>query len=406
VVTATGRIATFGRSVPFTDARAGEWIVDEDPRGFFDLTYSGNLDPAAIRVALEGSYDLLETYLGQREIPHFILYPSDIPAGCFRTRTGEPIVFLNTPDGGQQKACNLALANRIYADSGYIVVEYPASSGPVEAIRQALFDVFFNPVWEGVDVPLWFRQGVKLVYLTEGKADLLNRSRQAVRSGQVFSIHELQAPPTGPLRSLWEAQSYGLVLYTATLTGVDGLFRFAANPSGRFETAYESLVGLSLETVLANWQNWLFSPQAESAYRYSVYMAETPTPTVTLSPTPFPPTPTPIPTSTATHTFTPTVTGVLSPTPTYTATPSRTPIPPTPTVTPRRAVSFVIGRTPERAPAASGPQFGFPTSRESLLTLLAGLVLIVTALLLIVGLGQRRPAPQPGQDNEPVRNDD
>ncbi|MBN1967252.1 MAG: hypothetical protein JW910_21545, partial [Anaerolineae bacterium] len=109
-------------------------------------------------------------------------------------------------------------------------------------------------------------------------------------------------------------------------------------PAVGFETALADLTGESFETLLVNWERWLFSTQAEQAVIWTLYSPLTATPLPSATRTPVPPTrtATAIPSATPTRTPTPTATSrvfqVPSPLPSYTP---FTPIAPTPSNTPR-----------------------------------------------------------------------
>ncbi len=92
--------------------------------------------------------------------------------------------------------------------------------------------------------------------------------------------------------------------------------------NGKFADALAAVgSGVTVQTAYTDWQNWLFSPDADRALLWNPYIT-TPTPTLTLTDTDYP-TPTPFP-PTQTELATPTN---LPPTATIVV-PSPTPLPP------------------------------------------------------------------------------
>jgi hypothetical protein len=186
----------------------------------------------------------------------------------------------------------------------------------------------------------------------------------------------MQTVPSDPRQqAIWQAQSYGMVLYIAQQIGVEATFALARAED--FAAAYSQATGETLTALIAAWEAWVFTDEAVRVYSYSIYAPTTPTPTATFTPTltrtPRPPT------------ETPTLTPDYSPTPR----PSRTPIPPTRTITPLPAQSFLLrptaAPTPVPASVANSPIPGL-----TLPQVVAGSVVLIAGILLVALIARRR----------------
>jgi hypothetical protein len=320
---------------------------------------------------LQTSTGLGEILAGQR----LVFYDRALPANPCQGSADAP--FASGTTLVVQLPCDSeAPANTIYAPNGYTLVELPSiSEGSVrDYVIAQLFDQWHAALWDGVEVPAWFREGLRTFYRFGGKPTEYQTVLNAARTGGL--LRTLDIIPAGDAgRTLWAAQSYGLVLYMAEQVGVDGLFAVArALGEGQsLAEAYAMAGGDALAGLSTAWANWLFTPMAASAYGYSPYLPTTPTPTQ-------PPTLTPTITRTftpsRTPTITPSITGIVSPTPG----PSRTPTPTlTPSLTLRAPGSLPIPTqttTPDPTAAASAEGDG---------RLLIGIGLI--ALGVVVALG-------------------
>lgn len=373
LVSRQNEVAQIEDTFMFADQRA-EWVQDEDSR--FALTASVNgPDLARLRRDLTPVYDLLSSNLGRAQSFNLILYDEDVPsASCIHNTDGDLVAV--GPASGVEVECDPAMAQAIFSASGFDVIDLSGASSAQQAIIAHMTDGFYQQTWENKNVPAWFRVGLQQFYIPEAKTGLLPLILTAARNGRLFTLNEMASLPNHEI-DLWRAQSYGMVLYVADQIGVPALFQLAneIGAAETFEAAYLAATGQPVDALLANWERWIFTDDAATAFVYTPYQATTPTPTATSSPTPFPPTDTPTLTLTATATVTPTVTGVLSSTPLPTRTQTPTAAPATPSVTPRPAGSL---NTLTPIPVQSG-QLSDTTRTASV-----GAVLLLTVV--IVGL--------------------
>jgi hypothetical protein len=336
VVTNQNENARIEDSFVFTDQRT-EWVQDEDPQNAIDLTLPiDGPNPTRIRRDLMPVYDLLTVNVGRAPSFNLILYTSEFPIGCTTNEDRDSVAV--GPISGTEVDCNLTKAETIFSASGYDAIQPdPNITSPIVA---RLTEGFYETIWLDKDVPDWFRAGLARFYSPLPKTSLLPMALVAARNDRLFTLEELDVMPLND--EVGQAQSYGMVLYIASQIGVDGLFGLASDlaAAASFEAAYQTRVGQPLDNLIADWERWIFTDEAASAYVYTLYLASTPTPTPSPSLTPFPPTETPTPTLTPTVTPTPTVTGVLSDTPAPTRTLTRTPTAAPATITPRPAGSL------------------------------------------------------------------
>ncbi len=319
--------------------------------------------------------------------------PQTIPQqGRLVDASGAPIVQAQGVVRSVTLPCDAAKSQTLHAASGYTIVQvdYLTYNAALEAVSRALLDRLYAPLWGEATVPDWFRYGLGVFYAPTDKSVYLDEVQRAARTGGL--LLDYAQPPADPIkRAIWQAQSYGLVLYMAEQIGVDGLFDLAASLGTRtLESAYRAAADAPLAGVFPAWRDWIFSQAARTAYTFNPYLDVTPTPTATLSPTPFPSTPTRTFTPTFTPSITPTVTGVLSPTARPSDTPSATL---TPTFTPRAAGNFTLN------PNTAAPQSAAPDMTVPLL-IGAGIVLVI-ALALGARLVRRgRKKPEQKEDTE------
>jgi hypothetical protein len=336
VVSDRNEIARIQDSFVLTDQRA-EWVQDEDPQNLIDLTVPADgPNPTRIRRDVMPVYDLLAANVGRAPSFNLILYTDAFPIGCVTNGDGDSVAV--GPVSGVEVDCDPAKAEAIFNASGYDALQ--PDSDIVSSIVIRLTEGFYETVWLDKEVPDWFRAGLARFYSPLPKASLLPTALVASRNDRLFTLEEMAVMPVAD--EVWQAQSYGMVLYIASQIGVDGLFRLATDltAADSFMAAYQARVGQPLDSLIADWQRWIFTDEAAAAYVYTPYLASTPTPTPSPSLTPFPPTETPTPTLTPTETPTPTVTGVLTETPAPTRTLTRTPTAAPATVTPRPAGSL------------------------------------------------------------------
>ncbi|MBC7810875.1 MAG: hypothetical protein H7175_07015, partial [Burkholderiales bacterium] len=324
-----GEVARVNDVLVFMDSRV-VLETNEDASGIFDLTLPADgLNPLAIWRDMQPVYDLLVANTRQRPTFNVLLY-SGIPAGCSQNRAGETVVQV---PNGEAIACNDAIAETMFREAGYDIVQSSSTtvSGAVEAITALFVERFYAEIWAEADVPAWFAYGLAEFYDPSTETPLLLTMQSASRNGQLLALGRMAAAGDADLE-LWQAQSVSMVLYIADTYGLDALFdlanRLGAEPS--FEAAYDAMSGQSLNGLLLNFEDWLFTNAASAAFGYTPYVGETPTPTATETATI---TRTPSSTPTATWTGAPTSTYTDTPRPTRTPTATFTPTPVTPTNT-------------------------------------------------------------------------
>jgi hypothetical protein len=382
IVTNGQETARAGATFLFSDPRA-TWKQDVDPDGLIDLTAPDTVDARAARTSVSDIYALMAANVGAKPKLNVVLYSNALLMDpCEDNGKGQQVVV-----GLESKVevpCDPTLAEVVWRASGYTPLQIPTGevNGTQVALTGLLVDAFYGTAWQGKKVPDWFRMGLMRFYLPDVKSDLLPAARNASRGNQLLALSAMAAMParSAPEFNVWQAQSYGMVLYIANQIGVPGLFTLAnaIGTADSFETAYQQAMGQPVSALIPAWRTWLFRGAAVSAYNYTPYLPQTPTPTVTRTPTPFPLTPTPVPSDTPTLTPTATVTGIHTPTPLPTRTPILTDTPAPPTVTPRPAnsVSMFPTATPVPIQVESGGQGLTP-----LRTVIVGIAIVLLAIL-------------------------
>lgn len=342
--------------------------------------------------ALAGSvqpvYDLLLTQLAPATPPRFnwLIYPPPLTPDCQPIADGTGL-YARTPRLNDPLRCRPGSPAAAVRD--YTVIGVTSSAAALSAMQAQLVETFYAPRWQTAALPAWFRSALIRLYSPALKDALYGTGLNNVRTEQTRTLTEMANASADPA---WEAQAYGMLLYTADRAGFDRVFALAAavTPDEPFAVTYERIIGLPLTGLIPAWERWMIAPRTQALFGLTPYQPPTPTPLPTLTPTitrtpSATPTPTPTPSWTPTPTATPT--GVLSPTPFITATlpPSATPAPAT--VTPRPASALF---TPTPTPAVSpAPGAGFTPTQLVILGGL-GLLLIVLFILLIRSGGQRR----------------
>jgi hypothetical protein len=363
-----------------TDANARFELVTPSRFGF---------NAGALRARLQPVHDLMQANTGQAFGATLLLHPESVAFGCPRDENGDPVISIREGTDSRSVACDLALAERVYLLSPYEVVLAPLGASAQTVVLDGLFAVFHEPLWASVpyDVPAWLRFGLRQFYEPLARSGALAASQRALRTARPLTLAQMDSLPAAddPQRQTWEDQAYGMVLYIADTDGLGTLFTLARNLSNSptFAEAYQTTTGRNLQVLIPNWQSWLFSAQASSAYRYNPYLP-----------------------TTATATFTPSITPSATITPTSTATvpvtrtsvPSNTPRPATATITPRPAQSFVLRVTatptftpsPTPIPETTEEAPTLSISNEQLLVLAAGGLLLLVIVVLGVVLSSRR----------------
>lgn len=379
VITNTNQTILREDTFSYEDTRYN-WITDSDEDTGINLTLPENqLNPVAMRRSLSIIYDLMRQNTGVQPVFDLLLYPDDITPDC-TLNDDEALVITFTEDIEVEIPCDETLIETVLANSDLTVLSVDSPQDFAQQVQDDLLDAFYAPLWgDEIIVPEWFRYGLRQFYQTTPDIQAFAVAQRAARNAQLFEMDEMTRIPIHPdAQERWQAQSYGMVLYTADLIGVQDFFDLA-NSFGEaesFQAAYEAAIDRPLEVLPLGWQNWLFTRAADAAYRYTPYMVDTPTPTHT-------------PTPTITPTITPTATHTPDFTPTFT--PTNTPITPTPTITPLPARSFDL-RQPTPTPEPSVSPLLQPFSevgREGAL-IVAGIFLLLAILSVIfIRLRQR-----------------
>jgi hypothetical protein len=356
VVTTTGERARITDTITFTDPRAA-WRQYDDPLHGLNIVMpfsSAFPDPAdgggdtllRLRETLQPVYGLLSSNTDQ--VPEFnvIVYNAGFPSGCVQGDDGQPVAIGTVTHF--TVPCSETRAAAIFRASGLEVITAAASTAATRtALVEYLVGGFYTPLWGSTAIPDWFRRGLTHYYQPENKGTMLAPLQTASRSNNLFSLDAMVQPPAaGDDAALWDAQSYGMVLYIAAQNGVEGLYRLAreAANTASFAETYQAVTGDSLSMLLPGLRRWLFTSTGESAFTFTAYQPTTATPTATATATA---TYTATPSDTPTQTLTPTATGTLSPTPLPSNTPTIVPATATASVTPRPPGSL---RTPSATP--------------------------------------------------------
>lgn len=385
-----GETARITDTFTFSDPRA-TWRQYDDPLHALNLVMpfsSAFPDPATseqdvllkLRDDLQPVYGLLSANTGSTPEFRVIVYNAGFPPGCTQNAEGQSVAV--SREGDVAVPCGATMADAIFRASALDLVSAASSTAATRtALVAYLVDRFYAPLWSGADIPNWFRRGLTLFYQPDHKGTTLIPLQAAARSDNLFTLDEMAQPPAaGDDAALWDAQSYGMVLYIAEQEGLAGLFRLGreVGNAATFAEAYQNAAGDSLTALLPGLRRWLFTAAGENAFTFTAYQPTTATPTATATATA---TRTATPSTTPTVTLTPTVTGTLSPTPVPTYTPTIIPATATASVTPRPPGSLrTPSATPTPIPAAI--QLDQPGSALGLLALgLAAVAFIIGGLI-------------------------
>ncbi len=393
-------------SLPFTDARA-LWVQAFDPSGQIELVVLDgiNLNASQIPVAtlparrtpvdpntaptpenrasqiasgLWSVYELLTAQTGLRPTFRWLVYVPPLTPDCAKNSEGQSVGI--SPSGEIVLPCDEAVAAAILRESGldWVPVDQASFDQIESQLTSRMVAPFYAALWTDQSIPAWFRNGFEQFVSRTPKGDSLAPLQLAARTNRLYPLTEAQ--PTEPEAArLWSAQSYGLVLYLASRLGVQGVFDLVRDmgTAESFDALLRTRLSRSANQLRADFERWLFSEAASTAFNLSLYQGPTPTPTVTRTPQP---TITPSATRTLTATPSATVTGVLSPTPTQTRTASITPTRAPATVTPRPPGSLPT-IAPTAAPAPQGVQVENPGLTAAIvvvgLALIAGLIVFL-----------------------------
>ncbi|GAB4528355.1 MAG: hypothetical protein OHK0046_47150 [Anaerolineae bacterium] len=367
------------------------WVVDSDPNGVLDLIYPRDtVNAALLRQSIQPVYDLLVANTGTRIGLSLALTDREYPFDPCDSPRQEPVTLFG-PRSGTQVTCANSVLDGVLRQLGYTAFPVTSITGaPLQpAILETMVNAFYGSRWQAL--PVWFREGVTTFYTPGDKTDLIFRARQAFRVQPPYTLEQMNNPETVDL-SIWQAQSYGMVLYMAELASVERLFVLANGIEGSFEDAYETAIGQPLEALLPNWTQWIYSGVAVADAQLSLYQGATAIPSPTITVTLFPPSETPTATRTPTATFTATPFGFrLTATPLPSLTPTRTPTPRPATVTPRPA--GFVDATPVPAVVNTGDDNGGSVDRNVVVAGAGAAVLVALAIIGYVILSMRRGNP-------------
>jgi hypothetical protein len=365
--------------IQFTDSRV-LWDRRMDTGRRYNLALPRGLSISQLSRTLDPVYDLMAANTGQRPEINVMLYDRTLdPLGCVQNREAEDRWVARGPFSGEEVPCAVpTLAEQILTAGGYSVLQGRAYD--FEDVQDTLSDYFFaqfyDPLWVTADLPAWFSGGLRALYRPTSKAQLIAPALTAARAGTLLTLEDMSTRPTEPHRAaLWDAQSFGMVLFMADSIGLDALWQLARRASGpgTFAANYERTMSQPLINLVNNWRDWLFSSRAQTAYGLVVYAPPTATLLASLTFTPFPPTRTPRPEPSATLTPTITLTPTVRPTATL-----------TPTVTPRPPGSLA---TPTGIAAQPSTPLIVPGSRTSILAVL--LIMLAALVILFARVGRR-----------------
>ncbi len=339
VIDVNGLKYTQAGSVAYAD-NSRQWKnTDVDPLRIYTSNSGLNLDYVQNNVMR--AYTLIAGDTGIKHNWRFILY--DAGTGpCQADTTGRGVIVAKDKTAFE---CDPAQAVKVYGARGFTLIQLttPLLEGMQDQLIQTIATDAYDTIWKSAAAqpPAWFRSGIGQLYGLVGHAYALLLARDAARNDQLLTLDALAVPPVPNTRDngaslrAWNSQSYMLTLYLAARFGAATPVQIAKQiaQNSKFEDALSALASagtgnVTVESLYTDWQNWLFSPDADSAIGWNPYIAEA-TVTPTPSDTPFP-------------SLTPTVTGTP---PTDTPEPSDTPFP--------SAVPTVVPPSPTPLPPGS-----------------------------------------------------
>lgn len=378
-----GELARVEGSLRFEDQRV-VWVTSREADGNLTIVSAREL-PSGFTRDLLAVYELLAANTNQRPEVRLLIYDEAVAPGCSfeDMEDGEGETIAIGPFSGAVVECEPEFAERVYRESGYFVLQRLPGANVETQIVASMVRAFYEPLWDDAEMPPWFAAGLELLYAPALKGELLPTAQNAARINRLFTLDTMSvAPPDDDERAqIWQAQSYGMILYMVEQIGFEGVFSLAQTlgTGVSFADHYAQVMGEPLDALVPSWQRWIFTERAESVYGITAYQPATPTFTPTLTATL---TRTPSATPTAAPSVTPTVTGVHSPTPFATVTPSSTPTPEPPTVTPRPPV-----RAATPAPDVSISAVLTPSVRAVIV--IALLILIAVLVYVYIRVGRR-----------------
>lgn len=373
----SGIVMSAERRFTFEDQRL-IWRYNPDPQAHLSTYYSVGVHDRVNPVLAEvrGRYDALAAATGQT--PHFewILYLGIEPPGCV---DADGTLLAVGPFSGYRLECREANARALLREAGLTAIRPPEDADLTDYLYDILWHGFVDPLWDQAEVPAWFEDATRRFFEPTSKLTSLAPAIAAARTDSLFSLAEVENPPSNLDETVYAAQTYGMVAYMISRVGREGVYQLMREV-GNYDTfaeAYQAVIGESLTRIVQNWQTWIFTNNAASYYAITPYSASTPTPMPTS-------TATITPTATQTPTITPTATPT-QPTPIPTVTPSRTPSPLPPTNTARPPGSLDPTPIP---PAATAPSGGLSTPQA---IIVAVLILMIAAIAIVfIRTGNRK----------------
>ncbi|MFZ4827130.1 MAG: hypothetical protein ACOYLB_07225 [Phototrophicaceae bacterium] len=382
-----------------TQVEESAQITFVDQRVEWDITHSETL-PVSIAIASGGGssrrlleefelvYDFLEKYLGERPTTslNFAYYKENFGEGCTQNAEGLNRILIH--ELAIDLPCEPSQANAVYRASNFERVALaPFGYQAIQThLTEQLMEGVYAPYWVGQSVPKWFRYGLTELVNPAFEPTFLGDLLDATRTEQLFTLEEMNRPPLtqDPRYPLWQAQSFGWMIYLAEQYGLEALFELSRTVANyeSFEVAYQTVLGEPLQSLPPTWELWILTPDVATTFRVNFYLSATATPTATATATDIPPTATATLTPTATATATATLpSAVLR----LTVSPTDTPVPATPTVTPRSA-SAIFTATPIPTPNNASLALTLnSTQRQQGIMIFGGMM--VMALVLLVGAG-------------------
>jgi hypothetical protein len=212
--------------------------------------------------------------------------------------------------------CDPADMVQLYANSGLTIAYVDQSDFFTQErdVFAAIFDLAYSDLWQGVEVPAWFKEGLRQLYNRTNQGQTIAAVQRANQEERMLPLNQMNTyPDEGADSSLWQAQAYGLTLYLADTYGATVPFEIAqtVSPTASLNAAIEAATGESINRLYAQWVLWLDTPKAIAAAGWNPYLETTPTPQSTRTASPIPPTHTPRPTATITPTPSSTYRGVI-----------------------------------------------------------------------------------------------
>jgi hypothetical protein len=394
VKTKDGLVSNAEDEFMLTDERRGEWqTAGQPPLVLYWL--NEHLSGDTIRNEVLAAYGLMRQRTDQVPLFWYVIYDPNtlLCSDVLDPDTQERRSVVISYEDESLYPCSKSAFEAFYAAAGYKFIQRPTFgySELQDLLIDDMVSTTYQTLWQDKIVPAWFVQGLAALHRLYPEIAAVEITRDAARKEALFLLPALISPLPDDAdyqqRTMWEAQSYLMVLFLAEQHGASAPFDLAMavidDPDG-FNGALRHLTGGDDQSLWQAWDRWLFTEAAVRAAQWTPYTITTPTPTATPTDTAIPPTFTPSVTPTITITPTSTFLGAQAPTvvvqrvtPTRMLTATNTPLPPgsLPTARPR----------PDESGSGSS---GNNTARTG------GLILIGAAVVVLViglfGLARRR----------------